>query len=98
VNLSQNSTGWNQAPRSKRSGVKAWDWLKLYGEQVEGFGFSGTMGEWLLTRLEAAGAPELGLNGNAEGDASDAGMVFTQLPGGTTDASMEEIRDFFMKE
>jgi len=98
VNLSQNSTAWNQATRDKRPGVKAWEWLQQYGQQVEGFGFSGTKGEWLLTRLKAAGAPELGLNGNAEGDASDAGMVFTQLPGGITDATMEEIRDYFMKE
>jgi hypothetical protein len=48
--------------------------------------------------FKAAGAPELGLNGNAEGDASDAGMVFTQLPGGITDATMEEIRDYFIKD
>ncbi len=98
VNLSQNSTAWNQALRDKRHGVEAWQWLKPYGKQVEGFGFSGTMGEWLLTRLKAAGAPELGHNANAEGDASDAGMVFTQLPGGVTDATMDEIRDYFMKK
>lgn len=97
LNLSQNSTGWEQSPRSKRLGVAAWQWLANYGEQVEGFGFKGTKGEWLLTRLKAAGAPELGLNGNAEGDASDAGMVFSQIPGGITDATMEEIQDFFMK-
>ncbi|MBE0654669.1 MAG: hypothetical protein IH594_12770 [Bacteroidales bacterium] len=97
VNLSQNSTGWEQSPRSKCPGVAAWQWLANYGEQVEGFGFKGTKGEWLLTRLKAAGAPELGHNGNAEGDASDAGMVFSQLPGGITDATMEEIRDFFVK-
>ncbi len=95
---SQNSTGWEQSPRSKRPGVAAWQWLANFGEQVEGFGFKGTKGEWLLTRLKAAGAPEFGLNGNAEGDASDAGMVFTQLPGGITDATMEEIRDFFMNK
>jgi len=94
---SQNTTDWNQALRDKRPGVIAWQWLANYGEHVEGFGFKGTKGEWLLTRLKAAGAPELGLNGNAEGDASDAGMVFTQMPGGITDATMEEIRDFFMK-
>jgi hypothetical protein len=63
---------------------------------VEGFGFSGTKGEWLLGRLKAAGAPEFGHNGNAEGDASDAGMVFAILPGGRTDATMEDIRDYFM--
>lgn len=97
LNLSQNSTGWEQSPRSKRLGVAAWQWLANYGEQVEGFGFKGSKGEWLLTRLKAAGAPELGHNGNAEGDASDSGMVFTQMPGGITDATMEEIRDFFMK-
>ncbi len=97
VNLSQNSTGWEQSPRSKRPGVASWQWLANYGEQVEGFGFKGTKGEWLLTRLKAAGAPELGHSGNAEGDASDAGMVFTQLPGGITDATMEEIKYFFMK-
>ncbi len=94
---SQNTTDWNQALRDKRPGVAAWQWLANYGEQVEGFGFKGTKGEWLLTRLKAAGAPELGNNGNAEGDASDAGMVFSQMPGGITDATMEEIRDFFMK-
>ncbi len=98
VSLSQNSTDWNQAPRDNRPGVNAWEWLKQYGQHVEGFGFSGTQGEWLLTRLKAAGAPEFGLNGNAEGDASDAGMVFTQLPCGITDATMEEIRDYFMKD
>lgn len=99
VNLSQNSTAWNQAPRgNKGKGVSDWQWLKDYGEQVEGFGFSGTKGEWLLTRLKAAGAPEIGHNGNAEGDASDAGMVFTQLPGGITDATMEEIKDFFIED
>jgi hypothetical protein len=99
VNLSQNSTGWNQGPRgNKGKGVADWQWLANYGEQVDGFGFSGTKGEWLLTRLKAAGAPEIGHNANAEGDASDAGMVFTQLPGGITDATMEEIKDSFMKE
>ncbi len=96
VNLSQNSTAWEQSPRSKRPGVAAWQWLAGYGAHVEGFGFSGTKGEWLLTRLKAAGAPDLGHNGNAEGDASDAGMVFSQLPGGKTDATMDEIRDYFM--
>lgn len=98
VNLSQNSTAWNQGPRgNKGKGVSDWQWLVDYGSKVEGFGFSGTKGEWLLTRLKAAGAPELGHNANAEGDASDAGMVFTQLPGGITDATMDEIIDFFMK-
>lgn len=97
VNLSQNSTAWNQGPRGdKGNGIKDWKWLAAYGDLVEGFGFSGTKGEWLLTRLKAAGAPELGHNANAEGDASDAGMVFTQLPGGITDTTMEEIRKFFM--
>lgn len=96
VNASQDSTGWNQAPRAKRKGVEAWQWLKAYGPRVEGFGFTGTKGEWLLTRLKAAGAPELGLNGNAEGDSSDAGNVFGALPGGVTDATMEEIRDYFL--
>ncbi len=98
VNLSQNSTAWNQGPRgNKGKGVADWQWLEGYGCDVEGFGFSGTKGEWLLTRLKAAGAPEIGHNGNAEGDASDAGMVFSQLLGGITDATMEEIRDYFMK-
>lgn len=96
VNQSQNSTGWEQSPRSKRSGAAAWQWLAGYGGHVEGFGFSGTKGEWLLGRLKAAGAPEIGRNGNAEGDASDAGMVFAILPGGRIDATMEEIRDYFM--
>jgi len=58
--------------------------------------FSGTKGEWLLTRLKAAGAPELGHNGNAEADASDAGMVFGQMPGGETDATMDDIQTFFL--
>jgi hypothetical protein len=49
---SQNTTDWNQALRDKRPGVKAWQWLANYGEQVEGFGFKGTKGEWLLTRLK----------------------------------------------
>lgn len=99
VNLSQNSTGWNQGPRGdKGKGVEDWKWLRDYGETVKGFGFEGTKGEWLLTRLKAAGAPELGHNANAEGDASDAGMVFTQLPGGITDATMEEIKLFFMNK
>jgi hypothetical protein len=95
LNPDQNSTAWNQAPRAKRQGVEAWLWLEGYGEQVEGFGFSGTKGQWLLERLAAAGRPEQGLNGNAEGDASDAGMVFAVLPGGTSDASMEEIQAYF---
>ncbi len=93
----QNRTAWNQCPRKGLAGVKNWQWLTEYGEQVEGFGFSGTKGQWLLTRLAAAGAPELGHNGDAEADASDAGLVFGQLPGGTTDASMNDIRDFFMR-
>jgi len=96
VNLSQNSTAWNQAPRSHREGVIPWEWLEEYGDQIKGFGFSGTKGEWLLEHLKAAGKPELGLNGNAEGDASDAGMVFALLPGGRTDATMEEIRAYFL--
>lgn len=98
VHGSQDHMAWNQAPRAKKGGVSQWQWLKGYGTRVEGFGFSGTEGEWLLTRLKAAGAPELGHNANAEGDASDAGMVFSQLPGGLTDANMEEIKDYFMKE
>jgi hypothetical protein len=96
LNKSQNSTAWEQSPRSKRPGLLAWQWLANYGEQVEGFGFKGTKGEWLLTRLKAAGAPELGLNGNAEGDGSDAGMVFGYVLGQSTDATMDDIRDFFM--
>ena len=95
LNPDQNSTAWNQAPRAGRDGVQAWQWLEGYGDQVEGFGFSGTRGQWLLERLSAAGRPEQGLNGNAEGDASDAGMVFTVLPGGNSDATMEEIRAYF---
>jgi hypothetical protein len=98
VNASQNSTAWNQGPRgNKGNGVADWQWLVHYGKNVEGFGFSGTKGEWLLGRLKAAGAPEIGHNGNAEGDASDAGMVFGYILGQPTDATMEEIRDFFMK-
>jgi len=93
---SQNSTAWNQAPRSGKHGVAEWQWLKGYGGHVEGFGFAGTKGEWLLTRLKAAGAPEIGHNGDAEGDASDAAMVYIQLPGGQTDATMEDIKSFFM--
>jgi hypothetical protein len=96
VHGSQDHMMWNQAPRRKRGGVKAWEWLKGYGARVEGFGFSGTKGEWLLTRLKAAGAAELGHNADAEGDASDAGMVFGQLPGGNTDATMDEIRAYFI--
>lgn len=95
---SQNSTAWNQSPRSKHQGLKPWLWLSKYGETVEGFGFKGTKGEWLLTRLKAAGAPEIGHNGNAEGDASDAGMVFAVLPAGLTDPNMNEIKSFFMTQ
>ncbi len=95
MNPDQNSTAWNQAPRAKRAGMDAWLWLDGYGEQVEGFGFSGNKGQWLLERLAAAGRPELGLNGNAQGDASDAGMVFAVIPGGNSDATMEEIREYF---
>ena len=99
VNPSQNSAAWNQGPRGdKGNGVIDWQWLEAYGEPVEGFGFTGTKGEWLLTRLKAAGAPELGHNANSEGDASDAGMVFSQLPGGITDATMDEIQEFFMND
>jgi hypothetical protein len=96
VHPSQNSTGWNQAPRSRRGVVEPWQWLADYGSQVKGFGFSGTEGEWLLKCLQAAGKPGIGHNGNAEGDAPDAGMVFAQLPGEITDATMEEIRDYFL--
>jgi hypothetical protein len=96
VNPSQNSTAWNQAPRSRRGGVEPWQWLVKYGPHVEGFGFSGTKGEWLLKCLKAAGKPEIGHNGDAEGDASDAGMVYSQLPGGISDATMDEIRDYFL--
>lgn len=94
----QNRTAWNTSPRKRMEGVAHWQWLTGYGGQVEGLGFSGTKGEWLLTRLKAAGAPELGHNGNAEADASDAGMVFGLLPGGTTDADMNDIRTFFMDD
>jgi hypothetical protein len=92
----QNRTAWNTGPRKAMQGVAHWQWLARYGDTVEGFGFRGTKGQWLLTRLKAAGAPELGHNGNAEADASDAGMVFGQLPGGSTDADMDDIRKFFM--
>ena len=95
LNPDQNSTAWNQAPRANRQGMEAWLWLVDYGEEVEGFGFKGSKGEWLLERLAAAGRPELGLNGNAQGDASDAGMVFAVLPGGNPDATMEEIQEYF---
>ena len=95
LNPDQNSTAWNQAPRANRAGVDAWEWLNGYGEQVEGFGFSGSKGQWLLERLAAAGRPGLGLNGNAQGDASDAGMVYTVIPGGNSDATMKDIQDFF---
>ena len=94
----QNRTAWNTGPRKGMQGVIHWQWLAEYGGRVQGLGFSGTKGEWLLTRLKAAGAPEIGHNGNAEADASDAGMVFGQLPGGTTDADMNDIRDFFMND
>ncbi|QDU90687.1 hypothetical protein Pla175_40960 [Pirellulimonas nuda] len=95
VQPSQNSSAWNQGPRGgKGQGVKDWQWLADYGDAVQGFGFSGTKGEWLLTRLKAAGAPELGHNANAEGDASDAAMVYV-LMGGQTDATMDEIKTFF---
>lgn len=96
VNKTQNETGWNQAPRNQLKGIEEWKWIANYGKKVSGFGFTGTKGEWLLQRLKAAGAPELGKNGNAEGDASDAGMVFAVLPGGKTDATMDEIRMFFL--
>jgi hypothetical protein len=92
----QNNTARNQGPRKGLAGMPNWQWLAAYGPRVEGFGFSGTKGEWLLTRLKAAGAPELGHNGNAEADASDAGMVFGQMPGGKTDATMDDIRAFFL--
>jgi hypothetical protein len=94
----QNTTAWNQGPRKGLKGMVNWQWLATYGARVEGFGFTGTKGEWLLTRLKAAGAPELGHNGNAEADASDAGMVFGQMPGGKTDATMDEIKAFFLGE
>lgn len=55
INKSQNSTAWEQSPRSKRPGVAAWRWLADYGGHVDGFGFTGTKGEWLLGRLKAAG-------------------------------------------
>lgn len=96
VNASQNSTAWNQSPRNKRKGIVLWEWLKDYSDNVDGFGFSGTKGEWLLGRLKAAGAPEIGHNGNAEGDASDAGMIFGYVLGQPTDATMEEIQEYFM--
>ncbi len=96
VNASQNSTAWNQSPRNKKKGNIPWKWLKDYGENVEGFGFSGTKGEWLLGRLKAAGAPEIGHNGNAEGDASDAGMIFGYVLSQPTDATMEDIKQYFM--
>ncbi len=96
LNQSQNSTAWEQSPRSKRPGSTAWQWLAGYGQHVEGFGFSGTKGEWVLGRLKAAGAPEIGHNGNAEGDASDAGMVFGYVLGQSTHATMEDIKRFFL--
>lgn len=96
LNADQNSTAWNQSPRTQHQGVREWQWLEGYGIQVKGFAFSGTKGEWLLERLKAAGDPELGHNSNAEGDASDAGMVFAMLPGGRSDATMEEIQHFFL--
>ena len=58
------------------------------GSMWRGFAFPGP---------RAAGAPEIGHNGNAEGDASDAGMVFALVPGGATDATMEDIKNYFMK-
>lgn len=96
VNASQDNTDFCQSPRKRCPGVEAWKWLAAYGDRVEGFGFAGTKGEWLLERLKAAGAPALGHNGNAEGDASDAGMIFGAVLGNPTDATMEDIRNFFM--
>ncbi len=37
-----------------------------------------------------------GHNSNAEADASDAGMVFGQMPRGKTDATMDDIQIFFL--
>ncbi len=96
LNHDQNSTAWNQSPRTQHEGVAAWQWLEVYGAHVEGFGFSGTKGEWLLERLQDAGDPARGHNANAEGDASDAGMVFAMLPGGNSDANMEELHAYFL--